>query len=351
MKPSVRKRWLSPSAILVALTLALGTVLAASADGPGEYLDVTPDPVAFQGLSSLAAGPGDGVLHAVPDNAIKPSRIFRLKLDNNRARVVSELLLTKDGNPVSYDLEGIAVRPKSQDGWWVVSEGAGNAPCFPSPTCSPNLLIQVNSDGSVAQEVTLPSAVAAQQRQFGFEGVATNKDGSQVYVAFQRPWGNDPADRIKIGRYTPGTGQWAFFHYPKEPDLVHVPADLTDRRGLSEIRRLDDDTYMVIDRDDKVASNPDGSTRFKRIYAFSVAGVTPVADPAPSSAGGVLPLLSKVLVRDLVVEDSYPHRRPEGMAIHGKDVLVVNDNGVSPPESTRMLRLKKLAKDAEKLVD
>jgi hypothetical protein len=341
---SLGRRWLSPSAVLVALTLALGTVLAASADGPGEYIDVTADPVAFEALSSLDTGPGDGLLHAVPDNAMSPSRIFRLKLDDNRARVVSELILTKNGSPVSYDLEGIAVRPRSQNGWWVVSEGAGNAP---GPT-TPNLLIRVNTDGSVAQEITLPASVAAQQKQFGFEGVTTNEEGSQVYVAFQRPWGNDPANRIKIGRYTPATGQWAFFHYPKDPDVGTPP---TSRIGLSEIRLLDDDTFLVIERDDRVASSPEGPTRFKRIYAFSVEGVNPVADPAPAPAVGVLPVLTKVLVRDLRVEDAYPHRRPEGMAIHGKDVLVVNDNDVVPAETTRLLRLKKLAQDAEELVD
>lgn len=308
-----------------ALTLALGITFPDSA----EYIDVTPDPVAFEALSSLATGPDDGVLYAVPDNAMSPSRIFTLELDKNRARVVSELILKKRGKPVSYDLEGIAVRP--QGGWWVVSEGAGNANVVPPGIISPNLLIRVNPDGSV-EEVTLPPAVAEQQRQFGFEGVATNKDGSQVYVAFQRPWGNDPANRIKIGRYTPATEEWAFFHYPKDDAS----------RGLSEIRRLDDDTYMVIERDDKVGSDP---TRFKRIYAFSVAGVT----PAP--VGQTPPVLDKVLVRDRVVEDAYPHRRPEGMAIHGKDVLVVNDNDVSPAESTRLLRLKNLAKDAQDLFD
>jgi hypothetical protein len=116
--------------------------------------------------------------------------------------VTSALTITKDGAAASYDLEGIAVRP--QGGWWLVSEGAED---FGAAEPTKNLLIRVNDDGSVAEEIELPEAVNRQQRSNGFEGVTTDADGSQVFVAFQREWADDPAGFVKIGRYTPSTQQ------------------------------------------------------------------------------------------------------------------------------------------------
>ena len=58
-------------------------------------------------------------------------------------------------------------------------------------------------DGSVAEEIELPDAINQQQKSNGFEGVTTDADGSQVYVAFQREWADDPVGFVKIGRYTP----------------------------------------------------------------------------------------------------------------------------------------------------
>jgi len=285
-------------------------------DGPGEYIDVTSDTIPFGALSGLATGDDDDDddgLYSVPDNAMSPSRIFTLEL-GNPTDVVSELILTQDGGPLSYDLEGIAVRP--QGGWWVVSEGAGNAPTVRTE----NLLVRVLPDGSVAQEVRLPASVAQNQRQFGFEGVASNEDGSQIYVAFQAEWLDDRTGLIKIGRYTPDTGQWAFFHYRRDFGPGRI--------GLSEITQVDDDTYIVLERDNRAGA----AATVKRVYAFSIAGVT----PAPP--GGTPPVLTKTLVRDLLLEDGYPYEKAEGVAIVDDHVLVLNDNdgvGLGPTQILR----------------
>ena len=163
---------------------------------PDGYPQVVSDGIPWSALSGLVADRGNTV-YAVPDNAFSPSRIWTLKL-GRVARVTAALTITKGGEPASYDLEGIAIRP--QGGWWVVSEGAED---FGSADLTKNLLIRINDDGSVAEEIELPDAVNQQQKSNGFEGVTTDADGSQVYVAFQREWADDPVGFVKIGRYTP----------------------------------------------------------------------------------------------------------------------------------------------------
>ena len=230
---------------------------------PDGYPQVVSDGVPWSALSGLAADRGNTV-YAVPDNAFSPSRIWTLKL-GRVARVTAALTITKGGEPASYDLEGIAMRP--QGGWWVVSEGAED---FGSADLTKNLLIRINEDGSVAEEIELPDAINQQQKSNGFEGVTTNADGSQVYVAFQREWGDDPTGLVKIGRYTPAKQEWAFYHYPLDaldaaPDGGWV--------GLSEITWIGDNTLLIVERDNQQRD----AAQVKRLYRVSVAGIKPLA--------------------------------------------------------------------------
>jgi DNA-binding beta-propeller fold protein YncE len=283
---------------------------------PTSYPQVVSDGLPWSALSGLAAGQGN-TAYAVPDNIFSPSRIWTLTL-GRVAKVTAALTITKGGTAASYDLEGVAVRP--QGGWWVASEGAGD---FGSAELTKNLLIRVNADGSVAEEIELPDIINRQQRSNGFEGVTTDSAGSQVYVAFQREWADDPAGLVKIGRYTPATQEWAFYHYP----LDVAPAD--GWVGLSEITWLGTDTFLLVERDNQQRAE----ARVKRLYSVSVAGIT----PAP--AGSTPPVLTKTLVRDLLAEDDYRLEKIEGTALTKfGTLLVVNDNDGAG--ETRLLRLR-----------
>jgi DNA-binding beta-propeller fold protein YncE len=282
---------------------------------PDGYPQVVSDGIPWSALSGLAADGGNTV-YAVPDNVFSPSRIWTLKL-GRVARVTAALTITKDGEPASYDLEGIAIRP--QGGWWVVSEGAED---FGSPDLTKNLLIRINDDGSVAEEIELPAAINQAQRSNGFEGVTTNASGSQVYVAFQREWGDDSPGLVKIGRYTPTKKEWAFFHYPLDaaPEGGWV--------GLSEITWIGDNTLLIVERDNQQRD----AAKIKRLYQVSVAGIKPAA------AGTEPPVLAKTLVRDLLVRDDYRLEKIEGAALtKSGELLVVNDNDGAG--ETRLLRL------------
>jgi DNA-binding beta-propeller fold protein YncE len=270
------------------------------------YPHVIADGIGWGALSGLALG-ANNKLYAVPDNVFRPSVIYTITQGNPAqgipAKIESALSLGRN-----YDLEGIAIRPEG--GWWVVSEGAGNAD---QATATKNLLIQVNADGTIAREIELPASVNAQQRSNGYEGVATNSDGSQVFVAFQREWGDDPAGFVKIGRYTPAAGEWAFYRYP----LDAAPSVTGAWVGLSELVRLDDTTYAVLERDNQQRDN----ARVKRIYSFSIAGLTPAA------AGATPPTVAKTLLRDLLEQDDFLLEKTEGLVVTPLgDFIVVSDN-------------------------
>lgn len=265
-----------------------------------DYPQITSENIFWGALSGLALG-ADNKLYAVPDSIFRPSRIYTIT-PGQPAQVVSALTLGRN-----YDLEGIAIRPEG--GWWVVSEGAGNAG---ATGATKNLLVQVNADGTIAREIELPASVNAQQVQFGFEGVATSADGAQIYVAFQREWAGDPARLVRIGRYTPATGEWAFYHYP-----IEAAPNATAWVGLSELTRINDTTFAVLERDNQLREN----ARIKRIYTFSIAGLTPVAAGAPP------PVVTKTLVRDLYTQDGFLLEKAEGLTVTPLgDFIVASDN-------------------------
>jgi DNA-binding beta-propeller fold protein YncE len=263
------------------------------------YPNVVSETEFWGALSGLALAP-NGRYVAVSDSAFRPGRIYTIA-PGHPAKIEGTLTLAK--NP---DLEGIAIRPEG--GYWLVSEGGGNAP----NATSKNLLIQVNADGTIAREVELPASVNDKQAQFGYEGVAASSDGSQVYVAFQREWADDPRGFVKIGRYTPATGEWAFYHYPLEP-----APNASAWVGLSELVRINDTTFAVLERDNQLRE----AARIKRIYSFSIAGLT------PATAGATPPRVTKILLRDLWQQDGFLLEKAEGLALTPQgDWVVVSDN-------------------------
>ncbi len=279
------------------------------------YPQVVSSVVSWSALSGITAV-GNRTLYAVADSAFRPSRIHKIELGN--PSWVTETIRVR-GN---YDLEGISA--SKNGGFWAVSEGAGNAG---GTGLTKNLLLYINPDGSIGREYELPAEINARQVQFGYEGVATNSNESQVYVAFQREWGDDPAGFVKIGRFTPNTGEWRFYHYPIDP----APAVAGAWVGLSEIVRINNTTFAVIERDNQQRKR----AQVKRIYSFSIAGLEPVA------AGATPPRLTKTLVRDLLTQDNWLLEKVEGLARtkSGNWIVVSDNDGVG---ETRLLKLGKI---------
>jgi DNA-binding beta-propeller fold protein YncE len=295
----------------------------------------TGDPIWWSALSGFSAGAGDTV-YAVPDSAVAPSRIFTLETGSVPGVISSVTPVTNGGAAAAFDLEGIAVRrdasgaPDPALGFWAVSEGNGAALA--------DKLIRIDATGAVQGEIVeLPAPVKAQALRWGLEGVAVTGSGpdEQVYVAFQREWLDDAPGRVRIGRYTPASGAWVFFHY-----LLETPSTSTTalQTGLSDLVALDAETFLVIERD----SLSDEDAALKRIYSVSTAGVEPTpCDPLASSCavGAGSAVTGKTLVRDLLTSDGLALEKIEGLAIRTSDgaLIVANDNdGVG---ETRLLRL------------
>lgn len=285
-------------------------------------------PIGWGALSGLAANPADPhILYAVPDSFYAESRIYTLDVSDRPARIVGQRVLRKNGASVDYDLEGIAVA--ADGGFWLVSEGHPDR-------AKKNLLIRTRADGTVIREIPLPEAVDTQAKRFGFEGVTAVGNGAdeRVYVAIQREWNDDPKGMVRIGVYTPANGNWGFLHYPL--DAPESPAG--GWIGLSEIAAVSDDEFLVIERDNK--GGPDAAV--KRIYAFSVDGLTPV------SAGQTAPVVEKRLVRDLLPTlagtGGWTLDKLEGLTVasDGQVYAVTDNDGIDDAVGeTRFLRLGK----------
>lgn len=258
-----------------------------------------------------------------------------------------DALLNEDGS-INVDPEGLAVR--EDGGFWLASEGAGTVGDEEArPIVSRNWLFKVGEDGQIIDVVDLPDDTNARQRRFGLEGVASVGSGENevVYVCFQREWaveapekGRDPAGLVRIGRYETASRDWTFFYYPldapESPNGGWV--------GLSEIVDLDETTFAVVERDNQ--GGPDA--RIKRIYAFSIAGLTPLPE-APVGEEPDFPIVSKTLVRDLMPDllgDNGPViEKVEGLTVlaDGAALIVTDNDGVDDSSGeTQFINLGKI---------
>lgn len=312
-------------------------------------------PIPWGALSGLAMDPNHKhSAYTVHDSFYQKSRIYKLDIEKEPARIRREIVLNDmmgrlaavdpdlvnaDGT-VNLDLEGIATSGK---GFWLVSEGSGTVGDANRPFKSLNLLLRVGKKGLIKKVITLPEAVNARQLRFGLEGVASvsSDEGELVYVAFQRAWAGDRENHVRIGRYDTASGEWTFLYYPLEAPQSAYGGWV----GLSELTYLGNDSFAVIERDNQ--GGPDAA--IKRIYSFSVAGLTPTAD---NGGQPEFPVVAKRLARDLMPElkgtGGYVLEKIEGMALsRDGEVLIVNDNdGVDDSNGeTQLFRLDGVFED------
>ncbi|MGP0593807.1 esterase-like activity of phytase family protein [Nitrospira sp. T9] len=280
-------------------------------------------PIPWGALSALAADPTTSEhVYTAQDSFYKESRLFKVDVTEFPAVITQPIILRENGHPVNLDIEGLAVRPPG--GFWVASEGGGSVDDPERPVTSLNELIRVADDGTLLERVPLPDATNAKQRRFGFEGVATVEQpsgtGEFVYVAIQREWVDDPEGYARIARYDTNTKEWAFFYYPLDPRESPNGGWV----GLSEIVAVGPETFWVIERDNQAGSD----ARIKKIYAFSVNGIDPVAE------GGTFPILTKSSVRDLIPDLQSPKgaiiEKVEGLTVlpNGNTLIATDNDGV-----------------------
>ncbi|CAN5385179.1 esterase-like activity of phytase family protein [soil metagenome] len=266
--------------------------------------DVDGAPIPWGALGALSADPTDeNRLLTSTDNAYGPTRVLGVDVSQQPALIDSTIPVTENATPLTLDVEGISARPDG--GFYLAVEGEEG---------SGNELVRVSAEGAVEERITLPEDIAAGLGGQGLEGVAV--DGDIVWVALQREIKGDPAGVVRLGRFTPGSGEWEWFGYP----LESTDAD-GDWIGLSEIT-VHDGALLVLERDKR--NGPDA--RIKAVYRVGL------PDGAGStSAGQAPPMLTKTLARDLLPDLQAPNgwvqEKVEGMTVGGNgNLYVVTDN-------------------------
>lgn len=275
-------------------------------------------PVTWGALSGMVGDPEDANrLYAVSDSAYSISRIYEIELLGDQGKIVGSMDLTIDGAPANYDLEGIAV--SADGGFWLASEGN---PEKDNPQQQRSQLVHVDATGAVLEEVFLPDELYEQVSRFGFEGVASfdHAGVETLAVAFQRSWGDDPEDMVKIGFYDTQTKSWAFAHYGLEKPLSERGGWV----GLSEITTLEDGRFALIERDNQ----PGTYAAIKSVSLISLEGVEPAA------LGEPLPVISKSIAVDLLptlqASAGWVADKPESLALTADGRLfMATDNDAS----------------------
>lgn len=320
--------------------------------GPADYPTVISanrtdgTPIPWAALSALVVDShDDDTAYTIHDSFYQQTRIYKMDISAQPAVITKEIVLkdtmsklvaaeptlVNSDQTVSIDAEGIAMR--AGGGFWIASEGDDD-PFFR------NLILGVTADGDIDDVITLPDSTTARIMSNGFEGVAAVGAGNDetLFVAFQREWVDDPKGQVRIGRYDVASAEWTFFYYP-----LDVPTSPNGGWiGLSEITALGKDEFAVIERDNQ--ANTDAT--IKRVYKFSVKGLTPLADPLTGTPS--FPVVSKTLLRDLLPDlqatGGMVLEKIEGLAVteHG-DMLFLNDNdGVSDSNGeTQLIRIKR----------
>jgi hypothetical protein len=260
---------------------------------------VSKNDIPWGALSALSAVPGRrDRLASVTDAVYTPTRILGL---TTGGVIDSDLTVTKDGEPVGYDVEGLVVRKAG--GYWLAVEGTGAGK-------EPNLLVRLNARGQVQEEIPLSADVAAAITSNGLEGVT--EVGTSVWVAVQRAIKGDPANTARIGRYDTVTRTWSWLLYP-------LDAAPTGWVGLSELVAVDENTFAVIERDNQRGP----LAAIKRIYTFDV----------PATWTGT-PTVTKKLVKDLLPllksDGGWVQDKVEGLAVagNGRTYAVTDNDGL-----------------------
>ena len=328
-------------------------------------------PIPWSAMSGMVGHPYmQETALAVWDSFYAESRIF--EVDLRRKPAVVDKPLTIVGGTGNYDPEGIAIAPDFT--YWVASEGNGS-------DSRQNRILQIDSkSGLVLQEIGLPQEIIDCRAATddandgshggGFEGIAVipNYRSNRHYgwyshkgynghhghrghrgpkytlaIAQQRGWDyttkecealdddlnntnpGEPA-HTRIWLYNPANGDWDSVAYELEP--ITPFASWT---GLSEITRLDDGSFLIIERDNRTGDY----ARLKTLVK-----VTP-----DSWKDGIITRDEKKtydILPDMLATNGWISDKPEGVAVtrDGQVYVITDNDGVDDWNGeTQLLRL------------
>ena len=259
--------------------------------------------VPFGALSGLSANPDDeNKVYAVNDNAYE-STIYSIDTSKKPALMESRLQVTVDGKPAGLDLEGISAR--AEGGFWAAHEGAEG---------KQNALVRIDAEGEVQETVALPEDVVGKLGGQGLEGVTVIGEGENEEVVFDLQREVPGEDFVRIGKYTPATGEFSWYGYQLDENL----ADDGSWNGLSEITALPDGSFAVIERDKRIGEK----AKHKAIFQFTL---------PEAGKDGEVPMIEKKLAFDVLPvleeDNGRTQEKLEGLTVAGNgQVYIVTDN-------------------------
>lgn len=262
--------------------------------------------IGWGALGALASVEGrEGRLFAASDSVYSamPS-IYEIDITSTPARIVDQIVVTRNGEAAQkLDIEGIT--SDGEGGFWLANEGD-------AAKLVPHAILNVDANGEIRKEISLPAELLAHQTRFGAEGIA--KIGDRLWIAMQREWGDDLEGQVKLLAHDLSTGEWGAVRYPLE-------AKGDGWMGLSELTVQGDHAWLI-ERDNLIGD----LAKVKKIFRVALSEL----EPAP--LGGDLPVVAKEEVRDLISElraltNGYVVDKVEGLAFDADgNAWVVTDN-------------------------
>ncbi|ULT27536.1 esterase-like activity of phytase family protein [Sphingobacterium sp. E70] len=235
------------------------------------------------------------------------------------------------------DSEGLV---RAADGSWWVSDEYG-----------PHI-VHFDASGKEIERINpwttgkkLPLVFAKRRPNRGMEGLTITPDGKTLVGIMQFPLYNPSKDAVKnslvirIVTMDIATGNTKQYVYMMEG---------ADLQAVSEIAAVSNSTFIVLERDDKYATEATRGEVFKKIYHIDLAGATDISDPSNGDKGRLfdgksveelkdvttlakynIKPVTKTLVANLMtdIKELYPHDKAEGLAVINSSLIAVcNDD-------------------------
>lgn len=228
-------------------------------------------------------------------------------------------------------------------------------------------IVHFDKNGNGIEKIGfLPKEFKNRRQNHGFEGLAITPD-KQTLVALMQSSLQNPNKKTKRSKLT----RILTINLKTKKVAQYIYKQERKRNSNSEIRAINEDEFLIIERDSK---NPLKSKSFKRVYKISLKSGTNIEN-LPKNAHlkqdknlgllidgktleqivskkgwkylrkrGVYPV-KKTLVVDLIKELNYPYDKPEGLWIVDKNTIaILNDDDFGVKIKNGKLKQKYLKK-------
>jgi hypothetical protein len=264
-----------------------------------------------------------------------------------------------NNNPLTPSVDGI-----DSEGMAIAADGS----FWISDEYGPHI-IHVDKTGKTLEKINpfttgrkLPLVLAKRRPNRGMEGLTITPDGKTLVGIMQFPLYNPSSAAtsgslvIRIVSFDIASGATKEFVYMM---------DNTALQAVSEITAIDNNNFLVLERDGLFATDANRSAVFKKIFKISLNGATDTSDATNGANGklfggktieelkdaatlatnGIVPV-TKTLIADLMkdIPTLYPHDKAEGMVIiNATTIAVSNDDDFGITGANQVYQQKILA--------